>query len=788
MISPTAAARRTSFFGWPRKNAEASNSRRHRMTRWLTPYWKNRKPSLCHKCSSKKLDLRPLTAEPPDFSELAEDPVTEDLDDLEMRYSVYIPDFSPQEAKAARSECSICALLFACLGLTGQDGWLGYMRCVCILRPRFDRSTNGGKGATLIHKQQVWVEFQPIDGEILLDMVDVEGCKPTGKRRTAVHPTADLRLLRYWLKNCDARHPHPDMPGAVCSRIDIILSSGIFRVISTSTGLVEVLTTLPKFVALSYVWGRDPSPPKNQPLKGGPISDYPPTIRDSINVAKSLGFEWIWVDRVCIDQNSDSEKAKLIPYMKDIYTAAYLTIAAACGENAQSGLSGSQGTPRTVDIPLILGPSVAVLPMRERFEGLLDRALWYERGWTFQEHVYSRRLLCVFDSEMVFACGIHTYRESTGRRPVIENRSPVNRWLYGESAVSHAGRLQARFHGAVAREEELLPEREFLRAVTEYSKRNLTVEADRVSAFAGIILAAMPSVDSDSEHAILKHGHPLRLFEALLTWTDTHPDYELYTTLYAPITMNPYVPSWSWASTSGRLSFPIMSTKVSSGQHCWFQFSQLRNHDILGLPTKHNAMDHLAELPLLDELTEDRSWIQNVTQTVNLSDEERETAAPAFITVVPCPTVHLLTLVFEARIVRVDNYYWPRFILIPSSGSEFTLHFNRRDDFLYLDAMNSWCFRPDANHLFPRKGLAPRHGRTETFAIVSGDSYIRPAQRVQPAGEICYDLYIMLLEPTGRLDTYTRLGINHITGVWKLDLTAETIRRGNPRWQYIHIV
>ncbi|KAI1200453.1 heterokaryon incompatibility protein-domain-containing protein [Nemania serpens] len=789
MISRTAERRKTRFYKWPElENTEAFKSRGHQITRWLTPYWKNRKPLLCKKCRSRKLDLSPLTAKPPDFSELAEDPEPEDLDDLEKRYSVYITDFSPEEAKAARLKCSICALLSACLEETLQDGWLLYMRCVCTLRPRFDRSTNRKKGVTLIHKQQVWVEFQPIEGDILLDMVDVDGCKPTGKRRGAVNPTADLRLLRYWLKNCDARHPHPDIPNAVRSRIDIILNTKIFRAINTSTGLVEVLTSLPNFIALSYVWGRDSGPPKNQPLKGGPVSDYPPTIRDSIIIAKSLGFEWIWVDRVCINQNCDSEKAKLIPYMRDIYTAAYLTIAAACGKNAESGIFGSQHKPRRVDRPLILGPSVAVLPMCQRFEGLLDDAIWNERGWTFQEYVFSRRLLFVFDSEMAFVCGRHAYRESTGRRPIIENQGRVNRWLFSESGVSHAGRLQARLHGGITGTEEQFTEQEFLRAVTEYSERKLTVEADRLSAFAGVILAAMLPVDPASEQAVLKHGHPLRFFEALLTWTDLfHNDYSFYTISDTPITVSPHVPSWSWASTNGRKHIPMIGHMGGSGQYCWFHYSHLQNHDILGLPTKHNAMDHVAELPLLDELLADRSWIESVADGAGSTEDEGGVAAPIFPSL-PYPRLHLLTLVFDARLRRIEDYRTDKYILIPIASSDSAVDFDRRDDRLYIDALGTWCMRPDALPLYPQKDPSARHQRSETFAIISGDSYIRPIERLRPAGEICHDLHIMLLEPRGSQGTYSRLGISRIRGVSKDDLTAETIKRGNPRWQYIHLV
>ncbi|KAI0804120.1 heterokaryon incompatibility protein-domain-containing protein [Xylaria sp. FL0064] len=779
--------RRYSFWKWPElqdSKLTKTKSRRNCLTRWLT-HWRSKAAPLCHKCRNRKLDLRPLLADPPDISVLPvpEDPEDEHFDELEAKYTVYIDGFLAEEAKASKLECSLCALLLASLDATCQDGWLGHMRCIVQLRPRFDRSTNVKKEGRIIHKQQIWVEFQPIEGEVLVDLVDVEEFKPTGKRRP-VAPTADLKLLKWWLKNCDQKHSHPDISSTVRSRMQVILDGGIFRLINTTTGSVEVLTSLPIFVALSYVWGPNSGQTKCKPLEGGPVSDYPPTIRDSIVTAKALGYGWLWVDRLCIDQNSSSEKAKLIPYMKDIYAAAHLTIVAACGAGAEDGLFGTQGTPRKVEKPLILGPSVAVLPVSLEFEDMKSNATWSTRGWTFQEHVFSRRLLFAFDLEMIFTCGERVFRESTGRRRVIRNQGGVKRWLFHEGGICDAGKLQTIFHNNAAKIEGSFTSGSFLKALMEYSERSLSVKEDRVGAFAGVVLSAMDPMDQLSEEAFLKHGHPLTFFESLLTWGRG----------FVLGTIDPSkkldVPSWSWAYTGVGVRFEVYGdTRGCYDQYHHFDYTQLPNHDVLGLPTKYHAATSLLEFPLSDELVADRSWMENLPQE---SESEHGGCGTSSLTLTSLlPKLHLLTLIFDARFIRYEHFDGSNtYMLAPLGSTETALDIKRsnRERRTQDDKIGDWSLQPGCEFLFPKQGDICRQQPFETFAVITGFPRIGAYDGNTWRDDVYFDLNVMLLEPTGQQDTYSRLGMNCLHCVWKESWHSEIIKKGRPRWQYIHLV
>jgi hypothetical protein len=90
-----------------------------------------------------------------------------------------------------------------------------------------------------------------------------------------------------------------------------------------------------KYVALSYVWGR------------GPAEDWPRVILDAADTTRRLGFEYLWVDRLCIDQSNPAEKHYLISKMASIYEGAELTIVAAAGLDAKYGLPGGDDTTPT---------------------------------------------------------------------------------------------------------------------------------------------------------------------------------------------------------------------------------------------------------------------------------------------------------------------------------------------------------------------------------------------------------------------------------------------------------
>lgn len=143
-----------------------------------------------------------------------------------------------------------------------------------------------------------------------------------------LQPKVELDLVRLWLDLCRGKHDccTPKKPAYT--------SLPSFRLINCTKNppVVEERPWLERYVALSYVWGP-------------PSTDWPQTVLDAVEVTKRLGEQYLWVDRLCINDSDLQEKKFLISKMDAIYEGAEFTIVSTAGD-ARTGLPGVTTTPR----------------------------------------------------------------------------------------------------------------------------------------------------------------------------------------------------------------------------------------------------------------------------------------------------------------------------------------------------------------------------------------------------------------------------------------------------------
>ncbi|KAI0629756.1 heterokaryon incompatibility protein-domain-containing protein, partial [Trametes polyzona] len=108
------------------------------------------------------------------------------------------------------------------------------------------------------------------------------------------------------------------------------------------------------YVALSYVWGvQTPSyrtTTENLPgrINGAPLTSLPRTVQDAIRVTHALGFRYLWVDGLCIVQDSPEDQHREIKYMRQIYRYAALTIIASSASSVDEGFLQERTQPPTL--------------------------------------------------------------------------------------------------------------------------------------------------------------------------------------------------------------------------------------------------------------------------------------------------------------------------------------------------------------------------------------------------------------------------------------------------------
>ncbi|KAK4171832.1 putative HET domain-containing protein [Triangularia setosa] len=228
----------------------------------------------------------------------------------------------------------------------------------------------------------------------------------------------DMGLVREWLDMCKKKH------GKACrtQTSDEVVERG-FRVIDCEADppTVGIQPWGVTYAALSYVWG---SSPEDQ-------VEWPKTVLDAVSATKDIGFRYIWIDRLCINQSDADEKAYLISKMATIYEGAEVTLVAAAGNGASHGLPGIRSTTRRPQPQYHLdNGKTLVSTLRDPRHDILESSYW-TRGWTYQEGILSNRRIVFTEHQAYWECRSMAAQESIITR-LFHRFSHVDNFLIDE--------------------------------------------------------------------------------------------------------------------------------------------------------------------------------------------------------------------------------------------------------------------------------------------------------------------------------------------------------------------
>lgn len=236
-----------------------------------------------------------------------------------------------------------------------------------------------------------------------------------------------------------------------------------------------------RYTALSYCWGPYKSlktiTSNIDEMKAGvQVSKLPKSLRDAIEITLEVGIQYIWIDALCILQDSLEDWEKESSNMASIYENAYLTIAAASSSTSRKGFLHNKRKPSaTFSMPLPDGDGGSTL-INGRFvpnSGMHSHPTqvtvdpWAQRGWTFQEEKLSRRTVLFSTAEVQWMCRVGTTCECQSTDS-FDNR-PFSRTLDNMSCKEEAFLLW---------QKHILP---------DYTNRSLTSQQDALPALSGII-------------------------------------------------------------------------------------------------------------------------------------------------------------------------------------------------------------------------------------------------------------------------------------------------------------
>ncbi|PYI08854.1 HET-domain-containing protein [Aspergillus sclerotiicarbonarius CBS 121057] len=175
-----------------------------------------------------------------------------------------------------------------------------------------------------------------------------------------------------------------------------------------------------RYITLSHCWGTGPSNPALILLKNTfqnlteyqPLSVLPKTFRDAFTVIERLGIRYLWIDRLCIFQDSPQDWQRESASMGEVYLNAWLGISALGSSNDDGGCFFSRD-PAAV-APTIVNISVDSPSNPKPYRFSLEKGwAWRltfdpeplpKRGWTLQERLLTPRVLHFGRKQVFWEC------------------------------------------------------------------------------------------------------------------------------------------------------------------------------------------------------------------------------------------------------------------------------------------------------------------------------------------------------------------------------------------------
>ncbi|KAI1077223.1 HET-domain-containing protein [Whalleya microplaca] len=357
----------------------------------------------------------------------------------------------------------------------------------------------------------------------------------------------NVDMMRRWIDDCVYNHTECLLTSKVwvptrLLEINYKNKSLTLRLIDTSNHSLEMGST---FAALSHMWGDMSISRPLRTLKSnyyqlkeeikGP--DMPQNFADSALVCVRLGILYLWIDSLCIIQDSPEDWRHESGLMHLVYRNAIVTIVATSATSCQDGfLCRDVSSIPAVKIAYTSNYSKSEpqghhmivccydQPQDNQRMFAVNGSKWNTRGWTLQERSLATRMIHFCRNKIFFECRACL---------TSENNEPAQEMDHMNS-ILWPRRPSASF-------KELYQHWQLL--LGEYCSRNLTVSSDK-----------LPAIQSIAEEMATASGHDYIRFAGM--WLQNLRRELLWFVSFgnATLPIKWRAPSWSWASIEGQIT------------------------------------------------------------------------------------------------------------------------------------------------------------------------------------------------------------------------------------------
>lgn len=287
------------------------------------------------------------------------------------------------------------------------------------------------------------------------------------------------------------------------------------------------------YVALSYCWGKGntfktTSGTIKDMLVGFDERSLPNLLRDAIEITRRMGFEWIWIDALCIIQDDLEDWNMQSSLMAQVYGNAAFTIAADLAQGTEDKILQPHNLMQSHNFGQ--GSRYCLQTLQHGWIRMCDMPL-YQRGWALQERILSTRILHFLDDQIAWECNTTLFQESSygpdkNAQGMLEDtvghfaKNTCARFFYDKMHACNGLELESRIGIWNYMAQEL--------AVREFTREN-----DRLPGVSGLASALEVPLLGRYLAGVWEHNPFLSM-----AWYTRYPEF---------LPSEYIAPSWSWA-------------------------------------------------------------------------------------------------------------------------------------------------------------------------------------------------------------------------------------------------
>ncbi|KAI5917501.1 HET-domain-containing protein [Camillea tinctor] len=344
-------------------------------------------------------------------------------------------------------------------------------------------------------------------------------------------------IAKEWLESCQKQHstcPQRLLPVLPTRVIDVAPTKELHGAV-----LVNAQGRKGEYVALSHCWGGPITPVLDATTLGHfqiniPYDALPSNFQDAITITRGLGIRYLWIDSLCILQDSKGDWERESKMMGLIYRNSTVTIYGSASRKSTDGILRNK--------PFYQGPRPLYMRIASGQESFNSGPL-ASRGWTLQESALPPRQILYGNRGLFWKCP-QGFQCAEGL-PSGGPRNPTGKYSAVTSAL-----LQGLQVDIDSRIDTKTTRDDYYRLVMIYSRRSLTMRDDKLPAFSGLAQSLHPTFGGEYIAGLwtadLNHG---------LTWRSLHSTCQHISTYRAP--------SWSWAVTDEEVLYPSRPCRIS---------------------------------------------------------------------------------------------------------------------------------------------------------------------------------------------------------------------------------